>query len=72
LLRTKLKKRRELGITDSLGVGLVAFCQPVQVGQNLFWGDLLDGSITEFMDKPFDDGPVIEASTRSPARLDCT
>jgi hypothetical protein len=30
----------------------------VQVGQDLLRGDLLYGSITEFMDKPSDNSPV--------------
>jgi hypothetical protein len=58
LLRTKLKKEEDLGITDSFGVGFVAFGEAVQEGEDVFRGDLVDGSITEFFDIPFDDGPV--------------
>jgi hypothetical protein len=47
-----------LGITDTLGVGFVSLGESVQEGKDLFRGDLIDGAIAEFMDKPFDDGPV--------------
>ena len=45
-------------ITDSLGVGFISFGETVQECEDLFRGDLLDGAITKFLDKPFDDGPA--------------
>ena len=47
-----------MGKTDSFGVGFVSFGEAVQEGEDLFRGDLVDGSITEFIDIPLDDGPV--------------
>jgi hypothetical protein len=55
----EIEKGRELGITDSLSVGLVAFGEAVQECEDVFRGDLVDGSITEFFDIPLDDGPVV-------------
>ena len=54
----EIEKGRELGITDSLGVGFVSFGESVQECKDLLWDDWFDGSITEFLDKPLDDGPV--------------
>jgi len=54
----EIEKGRNLGITDSLGVGFVSFGEPVQECKDLFRGDLFDRTITEFLDKPFHDGPV--------------
>jgi hypothetical protein len=58
IVADEIEKGRELGKTDSLGVGFVSFGEAVQEGEDLFRGDLVDGSITEFLDKPLDDGPV--------------
>jgi hypothetical protein len=58
ILTHEIEKGRELGITDALGVGFVAFGETVQECKDLLWGDLFDGSIAKFMDKPFYDGPV--------------
>jgi hypothetical protein len=58
IVADEIEKGRELGKTDSFGVGFVSFGEAVQECKDLFRGDLLDGTIAEFMDKPFDDGPV--------------
>ena len=58
IVADEIEKGRELGKTDPLGVGFVAFGEAVQECKDLFRGDLVDGSITEFLDKPLDDGPV--------------
>jgi hypothetical protein len=58
IVADEIEKGRDLGITDSLGVGFVAFGESVQELKDLLWGDLFNGSIAKFMDKPFDDGPV--------------
>jgi hypothetical protein len=47
IVADEIEKGRELGITDSFGAGFVAFGESVQVGKNLFRGDLLDGTITD-------------------------
>ncbi len=49
---------RELGKTDPLGVGFVSLGEAVQECKDLFRGDLVDGTITEFPDISLDDGPV--------------
>ena len=54
----EIEKRGELGITDTLCVGFVSFGEAIQECKDLFRGDLVDGAITEFMDKPLDDGPL--------------
>ena len=58
IVADEIEKGRELGITDSLGVGFVSLGEAVQKGEDVFRGDLLDGSIIEFFDIPLDDGPV--------------
>ncbi len=47
-----------MGKTDSLGVGFVAFGEAVQESEDVFRGNLVDGSITEFFDVALDDSPV--------------
>jgi hypothetical protein len=47
-----------LGKTDSFGVGFVSLGEAIQECEDVFRGDLVDGSITEFFDIPLDDGPV--------------
>jgi hypothetical protein len=54
----EIEKGRKLGKTDSFGVGFVSLGEAVQECKDLFRGDLLNGTITEFLDKPLDDGPV--------------
>ena len=39
-------------------IGFVSFGEAVQEGENVFWSDLVDGSITEFLDIAFNDGLV--------------
>jgi hypothetical protein len=58
IVADEIEKGRELGKTNSFGVGFVAFGESVQEGEDVFWRDLVDGSITKFLDVPFDDGPV--------------
>jgi hypothetical protein len=47
-----------LGITDPLGVWIVAVGEAVQEGEDVFRGDLIGRTITELPDESFDDGPV--------------
>ncbi len=58
IVADEIEKGRELGITDSLGVGFVSFGEAVQEGEDVFWRDLVDRSITKFTDVPLDDGLV--------------
>ena len=58
----EIEKRGELGITDTLCVGFVSFGETVQVCKDLFRGGLFDGSITEFLDKPYDDSLAVSYS----------
>ena len=55
ILADEVEKGRELGITDSFGVGFVSLGEAIQEGEDVFWRDLVDGSITEFSDIPLDD-----------------
>mgnify|MGYP001822786119 CR=1 FL=1 len=41
-----------------LRLWLVAVGEAVQEGEDVFRGDLIDGTITKFPDVPLDDGPV--------------
>jgi hypothetical protein len=54
----EIEKGRKLGKTDSFGVGFVSLGEAVQEGEDVFWRDLVDRSITEFPDVPLDDGLV--------------
>ena len=47
-----------MGKADPFGVGFVSLGEAVQESEDVFRGDLVDGSITEFPDIPLDDGPV--------------
>ena len=47
-----------MGITNPLGVWLVAVSEAVQEGEDVFRSDLIDKTITELPDESFDDGPV--------------
>jgi hypothetical protein len=38
-----------LGIADPFGVRIVPFGEAVQEGEEVFRGDLIDGTITEFL-----------------------
>ena len=58
IVSDKIEKGRELGKSDSLGVGFVSLCEAVQEGEDVFRGDLVNRTITEFPDIPLDDGPV--------------
>ena len=58
IVADEIEKERALGKTDPLGVGFAAFGEPVQKSEHVFWGDLFDGSFTEFFDIAFNDGPV--------------
>jgi hypothetical protein len=58
IVADEIEKGRKLGKTDSLGIGFVAFGESVQELKDLLWRDFFDGSIAEFIDKPFDDCPV--------------
>jgi hypothetical protein len=49
---------RDLRITDSFGVGFVSLGEAIQELKDLLWGDFINGSIAEFLNKLFDDGPV--------------
>jgi hypothetical protein len=43
-----------LEIADVFGVRFVAFGEAVQESEDLFRGDLINGTISEFPDKSFD------------------
>ena len=58
IVADEIEKGRELGKADPFGVGFVSFGEAVQECKDLFRGYLLNGTIAEFMDKPFDDGLV--------------
>ena len=58
MVADEIEKGRELGKTDPLGVGFVAFGEAVQEGEDVFRGDLIDRTITELTDESLDDGPV--------------
>jgi hypothetical protein len=58
IVADEIEKGRELGITDSFGVGFVSLGEAVQEGEDVFWRDLVDRSITKFPDVPLDDGLV--------------
>ena len=47
-----------MGKTDPFGVGFVSLGEAVQEGKDVFRGDMVDRSITEFLDIPLDDGLV--------------
>ncbi len=54
----EIEKGRELGKADPLGVRFVSFGEAVQKCEDVFRGDLINVTITEFPDIPLDDGPV--------------
>ena len=58
IVADEIEERRELETTDSLGAGFVSLGEAVQEGEDVFWRDLIDRSITKFPDVPLDDGLV--------------
>ena len=58
IVADEIKKGRELGKADPLGVGFVSLGEAVQEGKDVFRGDMFDRSITKFTDVPLDDGLV--------------
>ncbi len=58
IVADEIEKGRELEKADPFGVGFISFGESVQKSEDVFRGDMVDGSITEFFDIPLDDGPV--------------
>ena len=58
MLRTKLKKEESWEKADSFGVGFVSLGEAVQEGEDVFRGDLIDGTIAELPHKPFGDSHI--------------
>ena len=54
----EIEKRRELGKLDPPGERFVSFGEAVPKCEDVFRGDLINGTITEFPDIPLDVGPV--------------
>lgn len=58
LLPTRLKNEARWETQTRLVQGLFTLGVTVQEREDLFRGDLFNGTITEFPDKPFGDGPL--------------